>query len=178
MTSESPPSPVTITKTWRDFEALQALEDRASEAYGALGYPVDDWGTLPAHHLEARARAGLLWVAVRQDAPVGFASAAPYAPYFYLEEIDVDPAAQRLGIGAMLLAEIVREGRRRQCEAVLLRTFHTAPWTVPFYKRHGFRILAESLRPECLEQHVLDEITCGFEIDHRCTMILDLHYPP
>jgi GNAT superfamily N-acetyltransferase len=65
-------------------------------------------------------------------------------PHWYLPTLGVDPARHGTGIGGALL----RQGCIRADETSLPCYLDTAkPRNVPFYERHGFKILAHGLEP-------------------------------
>lgn len=71
------------------------------------------------------------------------AEAAPPG-HWYLLLLGVEPAAQRTGLGEALMAPLVEEadGDRRP---VYLET--SDPGTLPYYRRHGFRVVGERRVP-------------------------------
>ena len=65
-------------------------------------------------------------------------------PHWYLPILGVDPARQGEGIGSALLEPVLSaaDSDRLPC---YLDTFQ--PRNVPFYQRHGFRVLVEDVEP-------------------------------
>ena len=66
----------------------------------------------------------------------GFVMCEPLGDALHIEQLSVDPAFGRRGIGAALVryaCDVVAEGR-----AVTLTTFRDVPWNMPFYERLGF----------------------------------------
>jgi GNAT superfamily N-acetyltransferase len=78
------------------------------------------------------------------DVVVGFAIAREVDNTIYLQEMDVDPAHGRRGIGAALVKTVTEWARLHDYHAVSLSTFRDLPWNTPFYAKLGFRILDES----------------------------------
>ncbi|HVY28363.1 MAG TPA: GNAT family N-acetyltransferase [Polyangiaceae bacterium] len=72
---------------------------------------------------------------------------ARYAPepHFYLSILGVDPARQGQGLGRELLSPML-ERCDRERRRIYLET--AQPKNVPYYERHGFRVLAETQHVE------------------------------
>jgi ribosomal protein S18 acetylase RimI-like enzyme len=66
-------------------------------------------------------------------------------PHWYLAGIGVDPPAQRRGVGAALLEPGLAAATRAGLSAALLTNSET---NLPFYERHGFRIVREGETPK------------------------------
>jgi ribosomal protein S18 acetylase RimI-like enzyme len=66
------------------------------------------------------------------------------APMWYLPWLGVDPEAQRSGVGAALLGDMFRRSDASGV-ACLLETEKQA--NVPYYERHGFRVVASGRLP-------------------------------
>jgi GNAT superfamily N-acetyltransferase len=105
--------------------------------------------TTSAARLEQARQDGRLWVALDDDAPVGFAHVELLEPAFaHLEEIDVHPRHGRRGIGRQLLAMVCRWAANEAYRGVTLTTFRDPPWNMPFYSSAGFEIVPPAdLRP-------------------------------
>lgn len=119
--------------------------------------------------------AGRLWVA-RDGAgePIGFALAEVVDGEAHLEEIDVDPAHGRRGIGRALLGAVIDWAWRAGHRALTLTTFREVPWNEPFYRRLGFRTLAPQELGPGLAALVRDETARGLDPAQRVAMRLDL----
>jgi ribosomal protein S18 acetylase RimI-like enzyme len=66
--------------------------------------------------------------------------AHPRAPHWYLAVLGTDPRHQRRGVGAALLAPILA---RCDADRVLAYLESSKRANVPFYERHGFRVVGE-----------------------------------
>jgi GNAT superfamily N-acetyltransferase len=66
--------------------------------------------------------------------------AHPSVPHWYLAVLGTDPRHQRRGIGSALLAPILA---RCDAERVPAYLESSRPANVPFYERHGFRVVGE-----------------------------------
>ena len=66
--------------------------------------------------------------------------AHPLEPHWYLAVLGTDPRHQRRGVGSALLAPILA---RCDAERVPAYLESSKPANVPFYERHGFRVVGE-----------------------------------
>ncbi len=68
-----------------------------------------------------------------------YAGLCAYAPHeAYIQTIAVAPAAQRRGVGEMLLLELLGEAQRRGCDHVDLEVRADNAPAIRLYERHGF----------------------------------------
>lgn len=129
-------------------------------------------------HVHARAD-GLLWVARAPDGePVGFALVEILDGQPHLEELDVDPAHGRRGLGRALLGAVLDWARATGHAAVTLTTFRDIPWNAPFYQRMGFRTLAPHEIGAGLAEVMREEAARGLEPATRIAMRRDLDEAP
>jgi GNAT superfamily N-acetyltransferase len=132
----------------------------------------------PLAELADAPAAGLLWVArAASGEPVGFALCELVDGAVHLEEIDVDPAHGRRGIGRALLDAVIAWAERAGRPAVTLTTFRDIPWNAPFYARAGFRVLASAELGPGLAALVRDEGARGLDPSERVVMRRDLAGP-
>ncbi|EAP99317.1 probable acetyltransferase [Janibacter sp. HTCC2649] len=111
--------------------AVEALGDALFETvFGPLDWPA------PLSGEERAAEPG--FVLVVGEPVVGFAHVLELGGGWHLEQIAVDPAHGRRGLGSALLDGVCREVASRGGRAVTLRTFADVAWNAPFYARHGF----------------------------------------
>ncbi|PRY61465.1 ribosomal protein S18 acetylase RimI-like enzyme [Knoellia remsis] len=115
--------------------AVEASGDALSETvFGPLDWPPPATGEWRA------AQPGFLLVT--GDPVVGFAHVLVIEGHWHLEQLVVDPAHGRRGLGSALLDAVCREVASRGGESVTLRTYADVPWNAPFYARHGFTEVA------------------------------------
>jgi GNAT superfamily N-acetyltransferase len=116
-----------------DLAELPAVEAAADALFVPLG--ITD---LPAPAgAEERARS---WRVLVVGRPVqGFAVLELLDGAVHLEQLSVDPAHGRQGIGSALLAATVSAARGHGADRVTLITYADVPWNGPFYARHGWR---------------------------------------
>jgi demethylmenaquinone methyltransferase/2-methoxy-6-polyprenyl-1,4-benzoquinol methylase len=159
-----------------DLAKLARIERAANALFADAGHPELDVAEVTTLEELAHAlAAGLLWVARAGDGePVGFALVELVGGEPHLEEIDVDPAHGRRGIGRALLAAVLAWARTARHRRVTLTTFRDIEWNAPFYARAGFR----ELRPEEIGAElaavVQDEAARGLDPGRRAVMVFDL----
>ena len=125
--------------------------------------------------LEDALAAGLLWVARAPGGePVGFALVELLDGAPHLEEIDVDPAHGRRGLGRALLGVVLDWARGAGHAAVTLTTFRDVAWNAPFYERMGFRALAPDEIGAGLAATMRDEAARGLDPATRVAMRREL----
>jgi predicted N-acetyltransferase YhbS len=113
----------------------------------------------------------MLWVALADDTPVGFALVKMLAEDLpHLQEMDVSPEHGRRGLGTALLQAALDWLARSGHQRMTLTTFRNIPWNMPFYSRMGFEeIHSGALRPE-LETVIRDETARGLDPAQRVVM--------
>ena len=110
--------------------------------------------TSPVELADAQRR-GHLWVALADEAPVGFAHIKVREPgAAHLEEIDVHPEHGRRGLGTRLVIAACQWAAGNGYSFVTLTTFRDVRWNQPFYARLGF----EEIPPEALSPALLSVI--------------------
>ena len=163
-----------------DLPKLAGVERAANLLFADTahaGVVADDVTSL--EELEHALGAGLLWVARASDGePVGFALVEILDGQPHLEEIDVDPAHGRRGLGRALLEAALGWARDAGFSAVTLTTFREIPWNAPFYARMGFRALAPHEIGPGLVEVVREEAARGLDPATRVTMRRELDEAP
>jgi ribosomal protein S18 acetylase RimI-like enzyme len=91
----------------------------------------------------AYVRAGRAWVAVVDDAVVGFVLVDVVDGCAHVEEIAVVPEHGGRGIGAALIEHVATWATSQRLRAITLTTFRDVAWNRPWYERLGFRVLRE-----------------------------------
>ena len=117
----------------------EAVERLVEAAYG--GY-VERIGRRPAPmdaDYAALIEAGLVTVAERDGALVGLLVLVPEADHLLVENVAVDPAAQRTGLGRRLMAHAEDEARARGLQELRLYTNEKMVENVAWYPRLGYR---------------------------------------
>jgi GNAT superfamily N-acetyltransferase len=124
---------------------------------------------LPA--LRAASADGRVWVALRDDVPVGFAHVEVMEPNaVHLEELDVHPDHGGRGLGRRLVTEVCQWAGGRGFAAVTLTTFRDVPWNMPFYARLGFEEVGTEALTPALRAVREDEARRGLDWTRRVVM--------
>lgn len=159
----------------RDLAQLAAIELAAAELLAGHA-PASVLGeTTPLDVLQSAARDGRLWVALKMDAPVGFAHVALLERgAAHLEEIDVHPLHARQRLGTALVCHVCRWAAEQGYECVTLSTFRDVPWNMPFYARLGFEVVPRDELGPALRAVIAVETRRGLDparrvIMRRCT---------
>nr|WP_246314886.1 GNAT family N-acetyltransferase [Kineococcus aurantiacus] len=116
---------------------LQEVERAAGEAFRSLGMDAVADDEPPA--LETLAGyLGRSWVAVEGGRVAGYLLLDVVDGHGHVEQVSVDPAHARRGIGRALL-----DVAGAQHRTLTLTTFADVPWNAPYYRRLGFRDLPD-----------------------------------
>ncbi|GAA5150927.1 GNAT family N-acetyltransferase [Amycolatopsis dongchuanensis] len=119
-----------------ELEVLREVERAAGESFRTVGMPeIADDEPLPVEVLDAYRRAGRAWVA--GDHPAAYLLADLVDGCVHIEQVSVRPEYARRGIGRALIDHAAAGA------AVTLTTFADVPWNAPYYRRCGFRVLAD-----------------------------------
>lgn len=116
-----------------EVDEITAIEGAADQGFVTLFGPLE-WKPVPA--LERLARPGFLLVAA--DPLVGFVHVLELEGIAHLDQLGVLPAAQRQGIGSLLVRAALAETARRGYAEISLCTYADVPWNGPFYRLLGF----------------------------------------
>lgn len=158
-----------------DIEALLDIECRAATLLaGHRVYAVFAMHTLSASDLLTGIERGILRVAEVGGRAAGFALCGQVDAKAHLFEIDVLPEHGRRGIGSGLLEAVCSEAAARGYAAMTLTTLRDVAWNAPFYARHGFVELKETLWGEQLQRIVRNERMLGFPKELRLVMQREL----
>lgn len=127
-----------------DADALRALEVEADARfveYGMTPATVDD--AIPVEVIRRAVAESRLWVAEVDGAVAGFAYVGRVGGELCLGQLSVSIAHGRKGIGAALVARVVREARRAGEPSLQLNTELDIPWNAPWYAALGFEVVPE-----------------------------------
>jgi GNAT superfamily N-acetyltransferase len=117
---------------------------------------------------------GLLHVASRDHDLAGFTLALETGSDCHLEQMSVDPAFGRQGIGTELLRHLIILATARKLARVTLSTFTHLAWNGPFYERFGFARVADSDLTPALVEARKQEAAAGLDMTVRAIMALRL----
>jgi GNAT superfamily N-acetyltransferase len=116
-------------------------------------------------------RDGLLWVALHDHAPVGFAHLRLIEPNaVHLQELDVHPHHGRRGLGTGLVNAVCAWAEESGRDSVTLTTFRDVPWNMPFYARLGFAEIPANAIGEALRSILDLEVRSGLDGARRVAM--------
>ena len=153
-----------------DVEGMRAIEVAADRMFRDIGMDFGPAGDAPsAETLLTYVRDGRAWVI---EGPVAYLVADWVDGNVHIEQVSVDPAYGRRGLGAALIEHVAGWARERGAAALTLTTFTGVAWNAPYYERLGFRLLADDeLTPELREIRVRE---AGFGLDRwpRAAMLL------
>ena len=153
------------------IEALPGIERAAATLLKGYVHPSILEESCAEAELRRAQQEGMLWVALADDTPVGFALVKMLAEDLpHLQEMDVSPEHGRRGLGTALLQAALDWLARSGHQRMTLTTFRHIPWNMPFYSRMGFEeIHSGALRPE-LETVIRDEGARGLDLAQRVVM--------
>lgn len=130
---------------------------------------------LPLDFVQQRFKAGQVWVAAApRDVVVGYAVTQEVDDTLYLQQIDVDPAHGRRGIGSALIDAIFVWAKLQGYAVIFLSTFRDIPWNAPFYSKLGFCPLDESELTSDFQRIRAQEAEAGLPIAERIIMQCEL----
>ena len=158
-----------------ELEALRGIERAAGERFREIGMPeIADDEPPPLPVLERARAAGLLWVAVDDDRPVGYLMAERVDGDLHVEQVSVHPAHAGRGIGRSLLDRAADHAGSLGATGLTLTTFEHVPWNAPYYARRGFRIVPEREWTPGLRAIRQHEVAIGLDRWPRVCMRRDL----
>jgi ribosomal protein S18 acetylase RimI-like enzyme len=129
-----------------DLEAVREIERRAGRVFATFGMPeIAAHEAPPIAELESFVSRGRAWVAVdASDRPVAYLLSAVLDGCAHIEQVSVEPAHARRGIGASLIDRLDADAAAKGQPALTLTTFRDVPWNAPYYARLGFAVLEVS----------------------------------
>jgi GNAT superfamily N-acetyltransferase len=117
-----------------------------------------------ADHIDAAGK-GRLWVAEAAGQVLGYALYGELDGAAHLEQMDVEPAHDRRGIGRALLECVAARATAEGFERMTSVTLRDVPWNAPFYAGAGFAVLDPAECTPGLHAVLARERRLGF----RCT---------
>ena len=160
-----------------DVPFLPGIEQSAGELFRELeelAWIADDENMTEERHLEL-VKGGASWVALGRYGDLrGFLCAERFASDLHIHELAVRRDRQRQGIGRGLLNRAILWAHGRGLPGVTLTTFRDIAWNAPFYRRLGFKVLADHELDARLAGMLRREAELGLPIHRRCAMRLQL----
>jgi GNAT superfamily N-acetyltransferase len=154
-----------------DIPLLPQIELAAARLFEGYG---PEWLLTETTSLETLRRAenaGLLWVALSDDVPVGFADVELIEPgSAHLEELDVHPDHMRRGLGSSLVMTVCDWAASQGYGAVTLNTARDVAWNMPFYARLGFEEVPREEWSPAVRKVFEHETSRGLDPSRRLVM--------
>jgi GNAT superfamily N-acetyltransferase len=161
--------------TAADIGRMRAIEIAAGQLFLSVDMPEiaaddpPDVGLLNDH-----IDAGTAWVAEMESggrsAVVGYVIASVVDGAAHVDQVSVDPSAERRGIGRRLLAVVAEWAMGRGISWLTLTTFRDVPWNGPYYARLGFEVMPPSSIGRELRALVDEETAAGLDPTLRVCM--------
>jgi ribosomal protein S18 acetylase RimI-like enzyme len=154
-----------------DIDAIRDVERSAGQQFVDVGMPEiaahEPMGPRP---LAVYIDDGRAWVAVAEEAVVGYVVVDVMDDAAHVEQISVAPAFQRRGICRALIDTVAAWARPRGLNALTLTTFRDVPWNRPLYEHLGFRVLGEDELSPALIALREEETRYGLDAELRVVM--------
>ena len=158
-----------------ELPLLANIERDAARLFLTVGLPdIAEAEPTPLAFLQSIARCGLVLVAPKDDAPVGFILVGFLDRAVHIHEFCVMIDHGRKGLGRRLVQEACGFAAAEGMPAVTLSTFRDIPWNGPFYERLGFQYLVRDEWTPALYLLHHREIDLGLPVDRRGFMRKDL----
>jgi Sortase and related acyltransferases len=113
---------------------------------------------------------GRLWVAEAEGQVLGYALYGELDGAAHLEQMDVEPAHGRRGIGRALLECVAARATAEGFGRMTLVTLRDVPWNAPSYARAGFAVLDPAGCTPGLHAVLAQERSLGFPMHLRVVM--------
>jgi GNAT superfamily N-acetyltransferase len=128
-----------------DLSRVQRIDWASGQMFNDVGRPEVAGLQWSPEALAACRKAGRLWVITGvDDRPAGFLITETVDGCLHVEQVSVDPASARRGLGRALLDHAAEQAAAAGIPAMTLTTFADVPWNAPYYLRCGFRVLDEA----------------------------------
>ena len=148
-----------------ELERLRAIELAAGSAFAEIGMAEIASAEPPSTEtLAGYQRDGRAWVQADDDErPIAYLLADLVDGDVHIEQVSVDPAFARRGIGRELIEHVAAWASARGATALTLTTFTDVPWNGPYYERCGFRRLSAHELTPGLRRIRADEAAHGLD---------------
>ena len=158
-----------------ELPLLQDIERAAGETFRGIGMDaVADDDPLSIDELQVYLNSGRIWVAVRDNHPVGYLLVDIVDGLAHIEQVSVHPHYAHRGIGRELIEHCARWSVERGYPAMTLTTFAKVEWNGPYYRRLGFRELTGGEFTPGLQALRAHEAAAGLDRWPRECLRLDL----
>jgi N-acetylglutamate synthase-like GNAT family acetyltransferase len=134
------------------LEDLVRIETGAAGMYAELGFDGATVSPRTFREIGGLARNHSVWVAEADYVAAGYVAWRDEEPgVAYIEELSVDPALHRFGIGRKLIERVIEEANELKIPSIVVRAFSQAPWAAGFYAALSFRALDDTAPPKTRE---------------------------
>ncbi|NPT62028.1 GNAT family N-acetyltransferase [Paraburkholderia elongata] len=159
-----------------DAHAIRTIEFEAGQRFASVGMiGIADAPPMELELVNRKIDARQIVVAVDADETcVAFVMFEPQPAHFYVQELDVLTSHAGQRIGAALIEQVAQLARARQITQLTLSTFREVPWNAPYYRRLGFRDIAEADLDATLIARRDAHIARGLDESKRVFMRRDL----
>jgi Sec-independent protein translocase protein TatA/GNAT superfamily N-acetyltransferase len=134
-----------------EIDRALAIINQAALAYQGV-IPADCWQEpyMPEEELRAEIAAGVnFWGYEDEGRLLGVMGRQDLVRVTLIRHAYVDPGAQRQGVGARLLNDILQQVPG----PVLVGTWAAAWWAIRFYEKHGFRLVTQAEKDRLLQTY-------------------------
>ena len=160
-----------------DIPRLNEIEVAADRLFSGTGLldGLPEVEMIPHAAFEAAINEGLAHTLVDwKGKPIGFTLCSLRDPDLYLDQISVDPAYGRRGLGGRLMVQILDLARKNNRTSLSLSTFRDIPWNGPYYAKFGFTELSRTaLEPWMLDMEMAQ--AQYLDVSKRCFMRCTLY---
>lgn len=125
-----------------ELSAVQDIDRAAGQMFSDVAMPeICEMLWSPQALAACREQGRLRVITSADDYPAGFLITDMVDGCLHVEQVSVDPASARRGLGRALLAHAAGQAVTAGVPALTLTTFANVPWNAPYYARCGFRVL-------------------------------------
>ena len=156
----------------RDTALLPEIERSSGELFRqcpGLEWIADDDVQSEAQH-QAFVADGVALVAELDGNMVGFLTGSVEPDALHIWQIAVHKTHQRRGVGGKLIEAAQQLAVTHAAIALTLTTFRDVPWNEPYYRRLGFKTLADPELNPRLAAILCAEGEAGLPVTRRCAM--------
>ena len=168
----SPSSHVITPAMHTEIEQLIAIDKAAGELFRETNLikPEAINDHVPADVFAARIDSHDAYVIRNAEGtPLGFTITSLRPDSLYLDQVSVDPAQGRKGLGRALVENVLADAKHRGKRRVTLSTFRDLPWNGPFYASCGFKEIPRAKLKDWMR--ALEKVQAeDLDISARCFM--------
>jgi ribosomal protein S18 acetylase RimI-like enzyme len=126
-----------------DFDVISRIELSAGYSFAGTHMSWAVGETTDSRDLTKAVSQGMLWIAERGSVAAGFLLACVLDGNFHIQEMAVDQAYQRSGVGRALITAVLADAASNGYTVATLTTDRTLPWNAAWYQRLGFEVISD-----------------------------------